>query len=317
MNIEAKKQQAQNWFTALRDSICAAFEQLEEEAGALLDNQASLPASDSSFISAADQQASQPAGRQASLFVKTPWRQPGEQSGGGVMAVLHGRVFEKAAVHISTVYGEFAPEYRRQIAGAEADPRYWATGLSVIAHPRSPHVPAAHMNTRLIITAKSWFGGGADLTPMLAARRAQADPDAQIFHQAMQAACDRHKAVADYEHMRQWCDEYFYLPHRRESRGIGGIFYDQMQFTAEQGSFAPRFAFTRDVGASFAAVYPRIVRNNYHKPWTAAEREEQLVRRGRYVEFNLLYDRGTLFGFKTGGNTEAILSSLPPMVKWP
>jgi len=313
MKIEEKKQQIQDWFAALRDKICTAFENVEEEGSALLDNQASLPPGYSRSAGAAGEQAHLPAGR----FVKTPWQKAEGRMGGGVMSVLHGRVFEKAAVHISTVYGEFAPEYQSQIAGAEEDPRYWASGISVIAHPHSPHVPVAHMNTRMIMTAKHWFGGGADLTPMLAARRSQADPDSQIFHQAMQAVCARHAAIADYAHMRQWCDDYFYLPHRREPRGIGGIFYDQMQFSAEKDSFEQRFAFTRDVGLSFTAVYPQIVRNNYHKIWTEAEREEQLIRRGRYVEFNLLYDRGTLFGFKTDGNTEAILSSMPPQVKWP
>ena len=283
--LDPQQMQAKLWFESLRDRICAAFEAIEREAG-----------SDAAFAYRPwDREA---AGAEAGT------------GGGGVQGLMKGKVFEKVGVNVSTVGGRFAPEFARSINGADADqPEFFATGISLVAHMANPHVPAVHMNTRFLVTTKRWFGGGADLNPPIP----YAD-DTAFFHERLKAACDAH-GPDYYERFRQWADDYFYIPHRKVHRGVGGIFYDHLE-CADDAAFEANFAYTRAVGEAFLAAFPPIVRKRMGTEWTEADTARQLEWRGRYAEFNLVYDRGTLFGLRTGGNIDAILMSLPPMASW-
>lgn len=281
--LSARKKRAEDWFRGLRDRICSDFEALERSC--VLDHP-------------------QTAGIEPGTFQRKAWDRP--QGGGGVMSIMKGRVFEKVGVNISVVSGEFSPEFAKTIPGAADNPVFYAAGISLVAHMQSPLVPAVHMNTRMIVTTKGWFGGGADLTPMR-----PREADTAHFHGALQDACEGHHADF-YPAFKDWCDRYFFLPHRNEPRGVGGIFYDYL----DTGDWEADFAFTQDIGEAFRRAYVPLVERHYQTPWTDEDRQHQLHRRGRYVEFNLLHDRGTLFGLKTGGNVEAILMSLPPAVGW-
>jgi coproporphyrinogen III oxidase len=285
LELDDQQQAARDWFESLRDRICAAFEDIEREAGS------------------------------DAAFTYTPWNRAdasGEPGGGGLRGQMTGKVFEKVGVNVSTVGGEFNPEFSKSIPGAEEDPRFFATGISLVAHMANPHVPAVHMNTRFLATTKRWFGGGADLNPAI-----PYDDDTEAFHARLRAACAAHDPTF-YPRFSKWADEYFWLPHRGVPRGVGGIFYDHLEcFAPGKGAtFDANFAFTRDVGEAFLDIFPKIVRKRMQAPFAAKDMEQLLEFRGRYVEFNLLYDRGTLFGLKTGGNIDAILMSLPPLAKW-
>ncbi len=289
--LESRKTAARAWFEELAGRIIAAFEVLEAKADPAL-----YPG-------------------ESAHFVRTPWKRAlsdaGEDQGGGVMGLMRGRLFEKVGVHVSTVHGAFSPEFARQVKGASEDPRFWASGISLIAHMKNPHVPAVHLNTRMIVTTESWFGGGADLNPTLDTQRSETFVDARDFHARLKAACDAFNPDW-YAKYKKWADDYFFLPHRGEHRGVGGIFYDHH----DSGDWNHDFAFTKEVGLAFLDIYPQLVARHWTTPWTEAERHQQSKWRGRYAEFNLLYDRGTTFGLKTGGNVESILSSLPPVAEW-
>ena len=285
-DLDIRKEKARGWFESLAVKVIAAFEKLEAQAP---DSYRGKPGK----------------------FVRTPWKR-GKDEGGGLMGMMRGRLFEKVGVHVSTVHGEFSPDFAKQVKGAGEDPRFWASGISLIAHMKNPHIPAVHMNTRMIVTRENWFGGGADLNPTLDAARKPEHQDTKDFHARLETACDDSDKTW-YPKYKKWADDYFWLPHRGEPRGVGGIFYDHH----DSGDWNKDFGFTRSVGEAFLDVYPKIVKRRWKKEWTPAERREQAKWRSRYVEFNLLYDRGTTFGLKTGGNVESILSSMPPVAEWP
>jgi coproporphyrinogen III oxidase len=283
MNLEEKQKKCSDWFRYLRDGICFEFERIEEE----FDK------------------------KYPGKFERKNWNRqensrPDSDGGYGEMSIMKGNVFEKVGVNFSEVYGEFSPEFRNEIPGAKEDPRFWASGISLVAHMRSPLVPAVHLNTRFICTQKTWFGGGTDLNPSI--ENAQ---DTIDFHASLKKACDSSDSTY-YEKYKKWCDEYFFIKHRNVARGVGGIFYDYLNTE----NFENDFEFTKNIGLAFLDIYPKIVRRHMSKKFTEQQREIQLKKRGLYAEFNLVYDRGTRFGLMTGGNVEAILMSLPPIAKW-
>lgn len=292
--LDARKAQARQWFEQLQNRIITVFEALEREAPASL-----YPG-------------------ESATFQRKRWRRPdsaeGFDQGGGLMGMMRGRLFEKVGVHTSTVHGAFTPDFAQHVRGAGLDPRFWASGISVIAHMKNPRVPAIHMNTRMIVTTECWFGGGADLNPTIDAQRSADHPDARDFHDMLKSACDDY-APDCYARYAKWAEEYFWLPHRGEPRGVGGIFYDHLE--SAEDAWERNFAFTRSVGETFCGIYPVLVRRHWAERWSEQEEKEQAKWRSRYVEFNLLYDRGTTFGLKTGGNVESILSSMPPLARWP
>lgn len=287
MNLIEKQKLTSDWFRSLRDKICDEFEAIEKE-----------------YFNSNEKPIDPEIALENAIFERKKWNR--EAGGGGEISLMRGNVFEKVGVNISTVFGEFSPEFRSQIPGANEDPKFWASGISLVAHMRSPLVPAVHFNTRFICTTKTWFGGGGDLNPMF-----EDEIDTKDFHQSFKKACDKYNPNY-YADFKKWCDEYFYIKHRKQARGVGGIFYDYLN----SGNFDDDFSFTKDVGLAFLDIFPKLVRKNMFKKWTDEEREIQLKKRGFYAEFNLVYDRGTKFGLMTDGNVEAILMSLPPVAKW-
>ncbi|MEO8723253.1 MAG: oxygen-dependent coproporphyrinogen oxidase [Sphingobium sp.] len=282
--LDTQQQSARDWFESLRDRICGEFESIEREAGS------------------------------DTKFEYTPWNREAEglpvgEGGGGVRGVMKGKIFEKVGVNVSTVGGAFAPEFAQTILGAGEKPEFFATGISLVAHMANPHVPAVHMNTRFLVTTKRWFGGGADLNPPI-----PYDADTADFHAALRSTCDVHGSDY-YDRFKAWADDYFYIPHRQVHRGVGGIFYDHLE-CVDEAAFNANFAFTRAVGEAFLSAFLPIVRRRMNMPFDAADTVRQREWRGRYAEFNLVYDRGTSFGLKTGGNIDAILMSLPPLAAW-
>jgi coproporphyrinogen III oxidase len=279
ISLDAEQQAARDWFESLRDRICAEFEAIESEGGG------------------------------TARFQFTPTSRidaDGSDGGGGVKGLMKGRVFEKVGVNVSTVAGKFAPDFAKTIPGAEEDPRFFATGISLVAHMTNPHVPAVHMNCRFLVTTRRWFGGGADLNPAM-----PRDEDTAEFHAALERACAAHPGPGDHRRYKEWADEYFWIPHRKVHRGVGGIFFDRLE-----GDFGTNFAFVREVGEAFLDVFPRIARARMGEPWSEVDHAALLAYRGRYAEFNLVWDRGTLFGLKTGHDIDAVLMSLPPLAAW-